>query len=96
MRSSSVKTFVSVVTITFTLAIAAPSAEARPSQSRPSQTRTTQAGMSERVQRVVRQVIKRLFGISANGLPSDPIPGFTAGTSTASGLPSDPIPVVTP
>jgi hypothetical protein len=95
MRSSSVKTFVSVVTITFTLAIAAP-AVARPAQPRASQTRSTQAGMSERVQRVVRQVIKRFFGITANGLPTDPIPGFTAGTSTASGLPTDPIPVSEP
>jgi hypothetical protein len=92
MRSSSVKTLVSAVTLTFTLIVAAPPAEARPSRpQRPSQSTPS---MADRAQRVVRQLLKRVFGISANGLPSDPIPG--ARTSDDHGLPSDPIPVEQP
>jgi hypothetical protein len=93
MRSSSVKTLVSAVSLTFTLIVAAPPAEARPSQpKRPSQSAPS---MADRAQRVVRQFLKRVFGITGGngstvGLPSDPIPTFR--TPDDEGLPSDPIP----
>jgi hypothetical protein len=91
MRSSSVKTLVSVASITLTLVLAAPSAEARPAQrSRGSQ--TTQSSVTDRAQRVVRQLLQRFFGISANELPSDPIPGFAELSGDTPELPSDPIP----
>jgi hypothetical protein len=91
MRSSSVKTLVSVASITLTLVLAAPSAEARPAQrSRGSQ--TTQSSVTDRAQRVVRQLLQRFFGISANELPTDPVPGF-AGTGDNPEIPSDPTPV---
>jgi predicted component of type VI protein secretion system len=92
MRSSSVKTLVSAVTLTFTLVIAAPPAEARPSQpKRPSQSAPS---MTERAQRAVRQLLQRVFGISANESPSDPFPKFAPGASeTLTESPSDPFPV---
>jgi hypothetical protein len=95
MRSSSVKTLVSAATLTFTLIVAAPPAEARPSQpTRPSQSAPS---MADRAQRVVRQLLKR-FGISVSGLPSDPIPGYASLLSSDDdrGLPSDPIPAPRP
>ena len=90
MRSSSVKTLVAAVTFTFTLIVAAPPAEARPSQpQRPSQSTPS---MVDRAQRAVRDLRKRVFGISANELPSDLIPAsFRRGTAGCE-LPSDPIP----
>jgi hypothetical protein len=92
MRSSSVKILVSAVTLTFTLIVAAPTAEARPSQPR----RPTQSAPSvvDRAQRAVRQLMKRLFGISANENPSEPIPRFGAGPSEVVEIPSEPIPVI--
>jgi hypothetical protein len=94
MRSSSVKTLVSAVTLTFTLIVAAPPAEARPSQQpkRPSQSAPS---MADRAQRAVRQLLKR-FGITVSGLPSDPIPGYDSLYNDDRGLPSDPIPTQLP
>lgn len=93
MRSSSVKTLVSAVTLTFTLIVAAPPAEARPSQpKRPSQSAPS---MADRAQRAVRQLLKR-FGITVSGLPSDPIPGYDNLANDDRGLPSDPIPTQLP
>ena len=97
MRSSSVKTLVSVVSLTFTLVVAAPSAEARPSKpQRATQAAPKQAGMTDRVQRVMRQLLQRVLGISANVLPGDPIPEPIREGSTAEFLPGDPIPAATP
>jgi hypothetical protein len=71
MRSSSIKTFVAILSLTLTLAAAAPRAEARPSQP----TRSTATAM-DRIQRSVQQLMTRFFGISftSNALPTDPIP----------------------
>lgn len=97
MRSSSVKTFVSVVSLTFTLVVAAPSAEARPSQpQRVTHAARKQAGMTDRVQRLMRQLLQRVLGISANEMPTDPIPLSRPGESTDGIMPTDPIPVATP
>lgn len=71
MRSWSIKTVVVVFSITITLAAAAPRAEAK--STRPSR---TQIGVAGRFQKAVSQLLKR-FGISANGLPGDPIPETT-------------------
>lgn len=77
MRSSSVKTLVSAVTLTFTLIVAAPPAEARPSQpKRPSQSAPS---LSDRAQRIVRQLLKRVFGISANEDTTEPWPALAPG-----------------
>ena len=91
MRSSSVKTLVSAVTLTFTLIVAAPPAEARPSQpKRPSQSAPS---MADRAQRAVRQLLKRVFGISANEHPSEPIPALAPGRAELMvEHPSEPIP----
>lgn len=92
MRSSSVKTLVSAVTLTFTLIVAAPPAEARPSQpKRPSQSAPS---LTDRAQRVVRQLLKRVFGISANDEgTTEPIPAFAAGASELRfEAPTEPIP----
>ena len=96
MRSSSVKTFVSVVSLTFTLVVAVPSTEARPSQPQRATQSAKQAGMTERVQRVMRQLLQRVFGISGNGMPTDPIPEVRPGESTDGLQPTDPIPASTP
>jgi hypothetical protein len=78
MRSSSVKTLVSAVTLTFTLVVAAPPAEARPSQpKRPAQSAPS---MADRAQRAVRQILKRVLGISVNDIVTVPIPGFAPGS----------------
>lgn len=90
MRSSSVKTLVSAVTLTFTLIVAAPPAEARPSQ--PQRPSRSAPSMADRAQRAARQLLKRLFGISANDEPSDPIPLIGNGASELTDEPSDPIP----
>lgn len=94
MRSSSVKTLVSVVSVTLTLVLAAPSTEARPSQRQ----RPTQSAPSvvDRAQRVVRQVLKRVFGISIHGMPGDPIPDKLAEPTSVTHMPGDPIPVSEP
>ena len=92
MRSSSVKTLVSAVTLTFTLIVAAPPAEARPSQ--PKRPSPSAPSMADRAQRAVRQLLKR-FGITVSGLPSDPIPSIGR-TFEENGLPSDPIPTEIP
>jgi hypothetical protein len=92
MRSSSVKTLVSAVTLTFTLIVAAPPAEARPSQQpqRPSQSAPS---MTDRAQRAVRQLLKQIFGISANEVTTVPIPRFAPGASDqATEVPTVPIP----
>lgn len=94
MRSSSVKTLVSAVCLTFTLIVAAPPAEARPSQ--PQRPSRSAPSMADRAQRAVRQLLKRVFGISANEIPTDPIPNFGAGTSEFLEIPTDPIPVTKP
>jgi hypothetical protein len=93
MRSSSVKTLVSAVSVTLTLVLAAPSIEARPSQRQ----RPTQSAPSvvDRAQRVVRQMLKHVYRISSNILPTDPVPVMTSG-STDSILPTDPVPVEKP
>ncbi len=93
MRSSSVKTLVSAVTLTFTLIVAAPPAEARPSQ--PKRPSPSAPSMADRAQRAVRQLLKR-FGITVSGLPSDPIPGYDSLSNDDRGLPSDPIPTQLP
>ena len=96
MRSSSVKTLVSVVSLTFALVASAPSAEARPSRPMRAsqQTTRTQPGVTDRVQSVVRQLLQRIFGISSNELPSDPIPVNYREAGGPDELPTDPIPVV--
>ena len=90
MRSSSVKTLVSAVTLTFTLIVAAPPAEARPSQpKRPSQSAPS---VSDRAQRVVRQLLKRFFGISPNDEPSEPFP-FAGAWGGVIDEPTEPFPL---
>ncbi len=96
MRSSSVKTLVSVVSLTLTLVVVPPSAEARPSQpARASQT-STQIGVTARVQRVVRLLLQRALRIAADALPTDPHPRDVTDDMGASALPTDPHPVATP
>ena len=94
MRTSSVKTLVSAVSLTLTLVVAAPSIEARPSQRQ----RPTQSAPSvvDRAQRVVRQLVQRVLRITANALPSDPHPIFSSDTETHEALPSDPKPAELP
>jgi hypothetical protein len=93
MRSSSVKTLVSAVTLTFTLIVAAPPAEARPSQpQRPSQSAPS---MADRAQRAVRQLLKRLFGISTNEETTEPIP-LAQRTATFTEETTEPIPAREP
>lgn len=94
MRSSSVKTLVSAVTLTFTLIVAAPPAEARPSQpSHASQSAPVQPGVTARAQRAIRQLLQRVMRITASALPTDPWPIYTPGTSgTPEALPTDPWP----
>jgi hypothetical protein len=90
MRSSSAKTLVSAVTLTLTLIVAALPAEARPSQPRrPSQSAPS---VADRAQRAVRQLLKRVFGISANDETSDPIPLVGNGASELTDETSEPIP----
>ena len=90
MRSSSVKTLVSAVTLTFTLIVAAPPAEARPSQ--PKRPSPSAPSLADRAQRAVRQLLKR-FGISANDEVTVPVPRFTSGASDSMvEETSDPIP----
>jgi hypothetical protein len=94
MRSSSVKTLVSAVTLTFTLIVAAPPAEARPSQpKRPSQ---SEPSMADRAQRAARELLKRIFGISANEIPTDPIPRLARTSDQVVEIPTDPIPAPRP
>ena len=57
MRSSSVKTLVSVVSVTLTLVLAAPSIEARPSP--PQRPSKSAPSMVDRAQRAVRLLLKR-------------------------------------
>jgi hypothetical protein len=83
MRSSSIKSLVAVLSVSFTVVLAVPRAEARTSQpQRVSQVAQTQAGPIDRIQRSVVQLIQRVFSIRTNGdLPSDPLPAkFTSGT----------------
>ena len=98
MRSSSIKTLVAAVTLTFTVIAAAPIAQARPS--RPQRPSKSAPSMANRAQIVVNLLLKRVFGISANELPSDPIPSlFAPGIGTQeqyTELPSDPIPSTKP
>jgi hypothetical protein len=97
MRSSSVKTLVTVVSLTFTLVIGAPSAEARPSEpQRVTQAARKQPGLTDRVQRLMRQLLHRVLGISATHMPGDPIPEDRPGASTSGIMPGDPIPVSEP
>lgn len=74
MRSSSIKTLVVVSSVVFTLSLAAPCAEARPSQ--------PQRGTRTSFQRAVGQLLQ-FFGIASNELPSDPIPKAPAGPATS-------------
>lgn len=73
MRSWSIKTVVAL-SITVTLAAAAPRAEAKSNP--PSR---TQIGVAGRFQQAVSQLLKR-FGISSTGLPGDPIPTSISST----------------
>lgn len=75
MRSWSIKTVVAV-SITITLAAAAPRAEAKTSN--PSR---THVGVAGRFQQAVSQLLKR-FGISSNALPGDPWPVSISETET--------------
>lgn len=90
MRSSSVKTLVSAVTLTFTLIVAAPPAEARTSQ--PKRPSPSAPSMADRAQRAARQLLKRFFGISANEITTTPIPRFEAGAGQTVEIPTEPIP----
>lgn len=75
MRSWSIKTVVAL-SITVTLAAAAPRAEAK--SNTPSR---TQIGVAGRFQHAVSQLLKR-FGFSSAGLPGDPIPELVNSTET--------------
>lgn len=78
MRSSSIKTTLVVLTVTVTLAAAAPRAEAAPSRG----TARTYASATDRFQRAVNQLLNRVFGISSSALPTDPIPMKFSETET--------------
>lgn len=75
MRSSSIKSLVAVLSITFTLAAVAPRAEARPSRSQ-RDAQIARPGAIDRFQSAVGLLVKHLFGISSNEeiLPTDPVP----------------------
>lgn len=85
MRSSSLKSLVTTVSIATLLTLAAP-AHARPAQPR----------TGESIVRTIRMFVNRLLGgFTGNGLPSTPIP--EDGTTTPpAGLPSTPIPTAPP
>jgi hypothetical protein len=89
MRSSSIKSLIAVASIAFTIVIAVPRAEAKPSQpQRASQTAQAQPGTIDRIQRSVDQLIRRIFSIRTNGnLPGEPIPvSFSSDDPTATPL----------
>lgn len=87
MRSSSIKSLVAVLSVSFTIVLAIPRAEARTSQPpRVSQTAQTQAGAIDRIQRSVVQLIQRAFSIRANAMPGDPIPFDLTDTTPTSPL----------
>ncbi len=93
MRSSSVKTLVSAVSLTFTLIVAAPPAEARTSQPKhASQAAPAQTGMTARAQRVIRQLLQRVFRFAGHELPTEPVPTYGPGTSELTELPTEPVP----
>lgn len=69
MRSSSIKTALVVLTVTVSLTAAAPTAAAASRN-----TSRTHASATDRFQRVVNQLLNRVFGITSNALPTDPIP----------------------
>ena len=75
MRTSSIKSVVSALSIVATLALAVPSAQARAAQ--PAETRIARSAPSEidRAVRAIQRLVKRLKGIVATGGgPSVPIP----------------------
>ena len=81
MRSSSIKSLVAVLSITFTLAAVAPRAEAR--ISRPQRdAQIARPGAIDRFQSAVGLLVKHLFGIAPNedALPTDPVPLNTTNT----------------
>ena len=83
MRSSSIKSVISALSIVTTLTFAvAPPAEARAAQSR--ETRSEPRDV-DAIVRAVRLLVKRITGgITTYGLPTVPIPG-PSGTTTTSG-----------
>lgn len=90
MRSSSIKSLVAVLSVSFFVVLAVPRAEARTSQpQRVSQTAQAQAGAIDRIQRSVVQLIQRVFSIRTNVLPGDPLP-YTSGDTDTTTTVSDP------
>lgn len=65
MRSSSIKSLTIITTLTATLILAVPTAEAKPSASR---------DRNRSAITTIKQMIARYFGIQSTGLPGDPIP----------------------
>jgi len=65
MRSSSIKSLTIVTTLTATLILAVPTADAKPTASREG---------SRSAITTIKQMIARYLGIQSTGLPGDPIP----------------------
>ncbi|HEU4887673.1 MAG TPA: hypothetical protein VFV49_07300 [Thermoanaerobaculia bacterium] len=81
MRTWSIKTVVATLSLTVILAAVAPRAEAKSSQPN-----RTQAGATQRFQRVVNRLLARFLGIKSESieihLPADPVPMGLNGTET--------------
>ena len=71
MRTSSIKSVLSALAIALTLAVAVPSADAKP-------TRSTRMGRGEAIVRAAISLLKRLGGITTNAGPSVPLGDPTA------------------
>lgn len=80
MRSSSIKSLVAMLSIAATLTLTLPATAA----TRNAQPRSTRGGASE-IGRIIREIIKRVGGITTNSGPTIPIGGSGSGTGTTGG-----------
>jgi hypothetical protein len=77
MRSSSVKTLVTAVSLVSTLVLTTPAAHAAPTPARDAIAAREEPRGIERVGRIVRRLLNRV-GIGTNELPIPPLPTPTA------------------
>ena len=71
MRTSSIKSVLSAIAIALTLALAVPTANARPA-------RDTRIGRAQTIVRAAINLLKRLGGVTTNAGPSVPLGDPTA------------------
>jgi hypothetical protein len=73
MRSSSVKTLITALSLVSTLILATPAAHAAPAPARDAITVRDEPRGIERVGRIVRRLLNRI-GVGTNELPAPPVP----------------------